>query len=72
MLGFAGLMLFLGGLVGAIVALNYDTWVQGLSINSVGILQLSATLGMLVVGAVGGFLLFRGMGKAKRRGTAAQ
>jgi len=61
-------MLF-GGIVGAVVALNYDTWIKGLQTNSIGTLQTLGTVAALGVAAIGVVLLLRGMGKAKRRGA---
>jgi hypothetical protein len=63
LIGILGLVFLLGGIVGAVVALNYDEWIKGLSTNSVGTLQLAATAGALVVAAVGAILLLRGLGK---------
>jgi hypothetical protein len=65
-------LLLLAGLVGAMVALNYDVWVKGLTTNTIGTTQTLATVAMLVVAGIGIFLLLRGMGKSKRRATPAR
>lgn len=71
LLGTAGLALLLAGAVGALVAVNYDTWIRGQSASSLGSLQqigILAAVGLLAVGAV---LILIGGGKLRRKGARA-
>jgi len=61
LLGTVGVLLLVGGAMGALVALNYDTWIQGATQESVGGLQQVAVVALGAAGAVGAvmFLLVR-------------
>ncbi len=55
--GSLGVLLVGGGAMGALVALNWDTWVSGAAVNSIGGLQQMAVGGMIAACAAGGLLV---------------
>jgi hypothetical protein len=67
LLGSLGVVLLGGGALGALVALNWDTWVAGAPVNTVGGIQQMAILGMALA-ALAGVALFM---IARRKGQAA-
>ncbi len=55
--GTFGVLLLIGGAIGALIAMNYDTWVQGASVNSIGGTQQMAIAGMAAAAVAGAALV---------------
>lgn len=66
-IGELGIVPLAAGGVGALIALNWDTWILGSASNNIGVLQALSTAGMALLAAAGAWLFFG----RRRKPTAA-
>ncbi len=62
-----GAGLFLGGAIGEITALNWDTWIKGMADSVIGPIQQLGVIGMATVAGAGAAVVLLQAGRSKRR-----
>lgn len=70
-IGFIGLMMVVGGVLGTVVVGNWDTVVRGLPNNYIGSLQLIAVVGAIAFALVGVVVMWLGLTRVKRGAPVA-
>lgn len=70
-IGFIGLMMVVGGVLGTVVVGQWDTIVRGLPNNYIGSLQLIAIVGAVVFAFVGVIVMWLGLTRVERGARTA-
>lgn len=70
-IGFIGLMMVVGGVLGTVVVGNWDTVVRGSANNYIGSIQMIAIIGAIVFAGAGVIVMWLGATRAKRGARTA-